>query len=459
MNTFTKFLLGLITASLLIVSCGGPMPVTEPPATQLPATQAPVVGAQINDLTIILVVDVFTEIDANQSVDKETNCSVTPDGQKYRSGESATNPLEQPHGTYVYNDVIKEVQNSGEFKLQENEGFDFNGTQSQSLADSPWIKRFDLYAFEKLPGAGLLVVAVDTDGLDLNLITQNISAAFNKFNGPNNLTLGTTNLPQTTKFVVNMSFVLIPCDPDSVLKDNLENLKKQYSIEGNNIVQELKAKYYEDATIREAVNSISPLSNLRSRLKNLGYSDTVIDDATYQAFIVYLLYDPKLRRDWQYTNFYNTLKEYFYRGWQVVYVGAAGNFEDQFSYAPASWDFVVSVSSQASPQEQNPQTPVPNAAVAGLSLAEYSNWGEVQMDGVFGGDSNFASNILGTSFAAPKFSYRIARYLIDGGVSPCTNSEPALGYLTTKDPWPTDNAGVLLDSNLPFDIAMQRYCP
>lgn len=450
--------IGLTIITVLCTSCGAPV-ATEPPALTEPSgaessedtpTAPTEPTVQINNVVVILVVDAFSSENINQN-QEDPNCAVTADGQKFRGEGSTTVMLGEPHGIFVYKDLINQIEISEEFSPVSGEGLDFSGTQS--LGNSGWIKRFDLYTFNQMTDEGLLVVAVDTDGFNLDLITQNISAAFEMFSGPNNLRLNEVDLPESSRFIVNMSFVLIPCDPNQVLIMNLEELKEQYGIEGTgDIVQELQAKYYSDSGFKEKIDAIPALNGLRSRLQSLEFADVVVDDAVFQALIVYLIYDPDLIRDWQYDNFYDTLADYFYnKGLEIVYVGAAGNFQDKFPYAPASWDFVDSISSGADEQEQNPIM-LDN----GLSLAEYSNWGEIQMDGVFPHDDR----IVGTSFAAPRFSYEIARYLIDGGKSSCNKSSPALGYAATKDPWGTDSFGNdLVDNNLPFDQAMQNYCP
>jgi multiple sugar transport system substrate-binding protein len=463
MNNKFKFLLFLVIVTILFVSCGPAAqeaPVAEPAPGEPAEPSVP-----MSDLVVVLVVDAFSDVNNAQTQDGESNCLITPNGQKFRGGESATVPLGNPHGFYVYKDFIQELESLGEFTPKAREGDDFTGTQS--FEDRGWFKRYDLYALSKNGERGLLSLAVDTDGLDLNRITQYISDAFELFSGSDTLRLGDTDLPKTDRFVVNMSFVLIPCDPDSVLKDNLQKLQDQFGIQGNaGIVQELKSRYDTDPAFKEEISTIPPLKSLKSRLEKLGYSAVVIDDAVFQAFIAYLVYDPNLGREWQITNFHDTLKRYFERGLEIVYVAAAGNFEDGFPYAPASWNFVVSASSYASQQEQNPQL-LPDLALSdqlvdnNRSLAEYSNWGEIRDDGRLYGEDQ---PIIGTSFAAPKLSAKIAHYLVDGGKSPCPDNleiQPFLGYgnndIKQFPVW--DGVHTEPYDNMTFDIAKDWYCP
>lgn len=455
MKTKTNLFFLITIVSIILVSCA-------PVATVVP-TDA--LAGDISDLIVILVVDSFSNVTSKQDTEVEKNCSVTPDGQKYKGEGSGALPIPQgdPHGIFVYKDLISQI-NPEEFTLVEYEGLDFTGTQSQSLSDSPWIVRYDLYSLKAAQSAGLLVVAVDTDGFNLESIDKYMSATLEKFSGQSDLKLNNTDIPSTSSFVVNMSFVLIPCNPDLILENNLATIMLDYKVKGELIfteygdetdfmfktVQDLKAGYFNNAngTFYDDVNSIEALADLRGRYQALydKFDPVMLDQVVFDAFILYLSYDPQLGREWQDSKFSDTLRLYLdEKGLEIVYVGAAGNFKDNFSYAPASWNYVVSVSSKPTMQEEN----------NGFTLAKYSNWGEIKMDGVF----PFDSRIIGTSFAAPVFSYQIAYYLLGGGQSPCTNSAPALGYATLKDPWDKDQNGNYLVNNLTFNDAMQGYCP
>lgn len=458
MNITRRSFLFLYIVSLLIASCGG---------TQAPAAQS----VQITDLVVILVVDTFSESDVIQSTD--ANCSVTPDalGQQFGGKVAATTYLGGPHGKYVYEDLMNLIRTSDEFNSSRPVSVNFAGINLDPNNYS-FIKSLDLIVSSEKEERGLLVVTVDTNNLSVDSMINNIPLAIDLFSN-NDVPLldHLWPLPKTNQFVVNMSFVLVPCDPDPILKDDIKNLLKKNGLDvafdnfdamtvDDFSVYNLAKQYDSNEKFHEGIYGIKPLNDLGLRLEKLGFSS--VEAAVFQAFIVYLIYDPDLNRDWQYSpnpdntcrpdqdGFYNMLCNYFYnKGLEIINVGAAGNFEDRFPYAPASWDFVDSISSQASTQEQKP-VELDN----GLSLAEYSNWGEIQMDGVFIGDSNFASNILGTSFAAPKFSYEMASYLLSGGSSPCTDSPnimPVLGYGEGNEKQSLDN--------MKFMDAMNRFCP
>jgi hypothetical protein len=83
-----------------------------------------------------------------------------------------------------------------------------------------------------------------------------------------------------------------------------------------------------------------------------------------------------------------------------------------------------------------------------LGIADYSNCGEINMDGA---SSDFNGN-TGTSYAAPKFSYNVALYLIDNNFSQCTGTNNAayevFGYADESGPW----------LNFGFDAAFNDFC-
>lgn len=135
----------------------------------------------------------------------------------------------------------------------------------------------------------------------------------------------------------------------------------------------------------------------------------------------------------------------------VVPVAAAGNglyvFKDgklvrthfQFPFAPALWNPVVAASGGQDWAQR----------------AEYSNNGEVVLDGktwvVPAGGGN-AVQVQGSSFAAPRLSASVAVYLLTGGPSPCDGHLPVLGYTDSGRREPQH----WLD--LPLNQAAAQYC-
>lgn len=516
MYTKVRFFLVLALVSTLIMSCGGAATVapaaTEAPATQPPeaaATEAPAAATEPPVATEAPPTEAPTEAPAPTEIAIGSNCSVTPDGvgQSYIGHESATAILGSPHGTYVYNDVINQIKDSKEFMdppitLSEQ----FEGGISLSPAPTApsaedkqitdlvvimvvdtfvnendeagkvdFIKRVDLYVNNTDPAKGLIVVAVDTDGLKVDSMVKNIPMTIDLFTN-NEIQIQDYFLSPTRRFVVNMSFVLVPCNPDPILQENIKDILRDQGLDKafdnfeerpleDFTVEKLGEKYDSEDSFRSQIKeNIPAIREISSRLSTYELSDKY-DSAVFHAFIVHLVYDPRNSRNWEYSpnqdntcqpgqdGFYNILCDYFYnKELEIVYVGAAGNFGYDYPLAPASWDFVDSISSTPSSGEPNPH------AVHGLLLAEYSNSGEIQDNGLFPDPGN---NIKGTSFAAPKFSYKIAHYLlVEDGQSPCKKSSPALGYATNKDPVFTNaSATPLPDNNLTFNDAMTKYCP
>lgn len=124
---------------------------------------------------------------------------------------------------------------------------------------------------------------------------------------------------------------------------------------------------------------------------------------------------------------------------QVISIGAAGNSQQTFPYAPALWDSVVSVSGSDCECADEP--------------AFYSNHGEIMLDGrhpVEGG-------VVGTSYAAPRLSVEAAMYLLRGWANPCPFDRaifPVLGYMPERQ-------GIFTPDwrNLSSHDASAEYCP
>ncbi len=437
MNTKLRFFLVLTVVSMLIVSCGGGG-----------ATEAP-------------------------STEKIQACSVTPDGdgQSYSGKVSALTILDKPHGIYVYNDVINQIETSGEFNSPITAGADFQGntglSSSSATASSitdlvvilvvdtfsnsdinqntnandvvSFTKRVDLYLDSQNNAKGLLVVAVDTNGLNFGDISKNIPAAIGFFS-MDNVQLGNIPLPKARGFVLNMSFVFVPCDSSvfDVIKPVLNKLSSDITLGLGDLksvesMEMLGANYEVGNNFYNYVNCLDEykdncrqaLGDLRARLEKLyPKNNTLINDAVFNAFIVDLVYDPDANQSWlkSFDDFQSQLKSFD----NVVYVGAAGNFEYDHPLTPASWDFVVSISSDGSTSDSNCRKDV----------ADYSNCGEVKLDGVYYGDPN----IVGTSFAAPRFSAKVAQNFLLTQPSLINSSCPMRFNISTSPTGPWNNA-------------------
>lgn len=482
MNTKLRLYSVIAVASTLIVSCGGGAPTTPSPATE-PSTL-------ITDVPATVPPTLITEV----PLEEIQSCSVLPDGdgQSYGGKVSSLTILDEPHGFYVYADVLAQIEKSNDFVVPANAPTSINElivilvvdvyleslVNESDFAESSeidsFIKGADLYLDNSTSEKGILVVAVDTKGLDYNEISKNISAALKYFTQSTDVVFHSdtgfdATLPKATGIVVNMSFVFVPCDSDvltfidPVLK-NIDTEKPELNIGQIANMEALGSRYDDvDRVFYDYVNCLNvyagdcrqAIGDLRLRLQAL-YPDYAtstdirdqIDASVFNAFVADLAYDPVADQSWlgsfptapclilddssplmtlqDCMNYYSTISQGSVFP-SVVYVGAAGNFERNLPFAPAYWDTVIGVSSQSSPQESNPQV---LDLATGLELAEYSNWGEVQQDGVYLDESNFASNIFGTSFAAPKFSALVAQHMLLGSSCPMS-----FNSLSETGPW------------------------
>jgi hypothetical protein len=368
----------------------------------------------------ILVVDDFrlkTEREPNK-VFEQGNCLVTPDGQgRYGSEGAATRATGFPHGKVVYDELITQIES--------HFGPPIASTRSGALLSNQpdWIVMADRY---QASGQDLLVVGVDTLDFTTDFMTQVIPQAIDLFSNPNNqVTLDNAFLPPFERFVVNMSFAILPCDPLGAFGKDAAGLLQEY---------------------QGLVDNIPELNALKQALEAQGATSEQVARALWQAQpFVDLAYSlaPGFNElpGWIYSDpFYELVKSQNNSDLpvQVYYVGAAGNHKLPFPFAPAIWDFVASISATTGDDYQ--------------SLADYSNYGEVRMDGRV---TNLPQ-VEGTSFAAPKFAYYAARYLLQGGRFPCTdcpdglcaNISPPLGYTQEREPW----------KNMTLDEAMGNFC-
>ena len=233
------------------------------------------------------------------------------------------------------------------------------------------------------------------------------------------------------RFVVNLSFVVIPCDVIRWLNnaDDINGLLATYN------------KMLESDT------------KLRDTLKNYNYLTGAgtwdMAKLTAGDFTMTVLRDDELARLRQglVDAFYHAIDlngfgadrrldaVYSDKHWQlfldqwvrpvssppakVILVGAAGNGVElgvppvriglPFPFAPALWDFVVSASGDG-------ESP----------LTDQLNSGEVKLD--YGGPA-LAPESTGTSYAAPRLSALQAIYLLETGRVMCDGSSPPLGYI------------------------------
>lgn len=246
------------------------------------------------------------------------------------------------------------------------------------------------------------------------------------------------------RIVLNLSFVVVPCDVVGWLDDkSLDELLATYDeMVGNDATGELKdaLRDYLDGSGRLDPTLVrgGAFTTRVLRDDRLAVLRSPLTGAFYRTVDV-REFNPGKRplagiiHDQAWTSFRHDLIEPD-GPLTVVPVGAAGNgVKDAkgnriglpFPFAPALWDFVVSASVDAEP-----------------SIAARFNSGEVKLDAT--GPAALLPGSFGSSFAAPRLSALQAKYLAETGARACGGT-PSLGYvdltgsptldLTTASPW------------------------
>jgi len=233
-----------------------------------------------------------------------------------------------------------------------------------------------------------------------------------------------------SRFVVNLSFVVIPCDVIRWLKDSdhINGLLATYSkmLENDPELRE-RLEYYNYLTTAGAwdmskltagdftmtVLRDDILAPLRQGLVDAFYRAIDLRDFSQDKKLDMVYSDPH----WQV--FLNQWVRSPGSSAKVILVGAAGNGVEYgdppvrmglpFPFAPALWDFVVSASGDGP-----------------SSFTDKLNSGEVKL--AYAGPT-LAPESLGTSFAAPRLSALEALYLMETGRVVCDGNSPPLGYI------------------------------
>jgi len=356
------------------------------------------------------------------------SCVVTPDGQQYGARGAIVGSSTQPHGDLVYQ-VAQElfIQSYGSPPTQTTENGSFPDNSPE------WLHVLEEW---RVNGESLLLAGMDTDNYNSDEIKNYVEDAIDDFFSPG-FNWGNTTFT-AHRFVLNMSFALIPCDPEQVPL----SIDDYYAI--------LEGPEW------NWLNGNQDFLALKEALDDTGKTDDEKSQVLWQIIpLLAAAYPPTIYPStdsstdtWPY---YNWLRnDYLNKSLsayqdktdiQLISVGAAGNYGEKgyvYPFAPAIWDRVISVS--ASQQTNNP---IP---------MDYSNPGEILMCGELDDNdctdstqTEFPSfvvglpfvedNEAGTSFAAPRLSYEAAIYLLNGGVIDCNNSYPWLGYAQGDGPW------------------------
>jgi hypothetical protein len=288
--------------------------------------------------------------------------------------------------------------------------------------------------------ATILAVGVDVAGYDTTRIVDELPRVMSA--------VTTATGGRISRFVVNMSFLIYPCDvaawfTGSGLAD-APTLLEAYS-QMIDRVPELQdfATFLSGLTgsDEDRVHSLQAKIPLSPWLTIELFYNLIAQAKPSSAALTQLLKDPL--NAW----FADPDRR------EVIPVGAAGNgirrfvgpggtsapVRLDFPFAPALWDSVVSVSASANGDR-----------------AFYSNSGEIMLDG--NATINVAAGteaIDGTSFSAPRLSTLEALYLIHHDNNSCAGSTPPMGYVNSSG-----GLNPLAWLNLPIGPATSaRYCP
>jgi len=479
----------LITLMILLLAlnaCGGRQtpptrPPTTPPITPPSIPSSTFTPVPTGSVAILVLDDFVDEITGDnitlveyqvlkenfekERVTKEDNCVYTTQGQAAIVGKGAAAivgkgadgteiTLPAPHGVIVFNELSKIVD-----REKEPSGAPINVPVSKKPGEEEfgpgwdWIRNVDIYDHE---GLSLALVGIDVSNYTTRTIASHLEQAISALNARG-----------YSQFVINMSFVIMPC-PDltqtdldlALIQADDTYLKYRAIIEADPDLHDLHttlndlgsvSNYVDedgnviggvDALLRLAFNPDLGPVRLRSYYSSLDYSN---DKFTQ------VLNDPLRSAVVELSNS------------NIVFpIAASGNDGLDYPYAPAMWNTVLSVGSPIiTPVVTGGATPTPMATPRQLSswvdnhnqtALFYTNSGEVVAEGCT--TYTNTERIPGTSFAAPKLSYLAALYLLQGGLPGCTGSSsivtpvPPLGYATEDGNW--NNEGI--------STAAEEYC-
>ncbi len=419
------------------------------PLVAMLITAGPVAGT--DDLTpadvAVIVLDDFSPGIDPAAHDANANCANTGRGANEieTSGGGGGLPEGFSHGRAVYETLRRSLQDTG-----------FTFTAPVDIPRDPLVP--DFLTDWRHPGLGqrLLLLGMDTAGFDTGRIAADLQ--------------GTLAYLRTafgvTRFVLNMSFVITPCDvpgwlaaKGSPLSDT-ELIAAYHRLVDRNPdadslhrrIDELASSLLAD-TLAERLHRDRELREITQRVATNTFYELWTARTVKQLMqlqdLPALAYDRVTALD-PLQSFLATRP--FDAG--VTSVGAAGNgvhaktghlIRINYPFAPAIWNTVVSTSALESGQR-----------------AGYSNSGEVILDGSATlpvAATAAARGVHGTSFAAPRLSARHALHLMRGHPTTCAapgkaEHLPPLGYtdITAETETPQWN-------NLTLAAAVTTHCP
>jgi hypothetical protein len=451
-------------------------------------------GSDSGEAVAVLVIDAFEPLAGNPETvigeQSDSNCIVDPSGQGgwisgaggwisgaggwisgaggwisgaggWISGASQQ-PILDPHGRIVYNELEALIRQGGGVLEEFHIGSDLADT---ATPDTDWLRDVGRWSFNEGEG-DIWLVAVDTDQYTSSVIGTRIQDAVELLD----------RQFRVTKFVLNMSFAIVPCDDVLTLEDYEDTLNEPEfdafhdeliaaftalgeTANGTPLPEEVvefldspRAEAFRQRLVERQRNQFTNCYPVSIDGVSQGSSDTpgqqpnqdgnvgttglpvttICDDVQPQndpmGQVITRLQNAELQN--------GTIS--------IIPIAASGNRGDAFSFAPGFWPEVVSVSAFYNDPE----------LCAGFEIPP-SNRGEVQMYGMY-------DCLPGTSFAAPRLSLEAGVYLLRGGQVLCTDgaearSSPPLAYLLGEDA-NGDPTFEYLFNNLERVEAARLYC-
>jgi hypothetical protein len=440
------------SAAVLVVDVFEPLPTTSPEATATPEVTPDVSG----DCALTPDGEPHSEIaeSGNRAISGAGNRAISGAGNRAISGAGGKIVID-PHGRLVYHEIEALLRTGG-------------GTQAELVLGSepsinrPWIRDIGRW---QTKGGNMVLAAVDTDGYNTDVIGSRIQETVQLLNQRYGI----------TRFVINMSFVVVPCDSVTAPLDYLkilddpayQNLKQALDAaiaNGEDLVDVMVRQpdfpaFRQDVLNQRTVQFERTLESCYGQPsipRGTGQTGAAAQQAAPTAAPTLTAAaqpiapgagpgtqacqnllrgnDPLAQRLTQ-------LDGSQLNGGtaQIIAIASSGNRGDSFSFAPGYWPNVVSVGADYTGWDK-----------CDLQTEPLGNMGEVRMSGLY-------DCLSGTSFAAPRLSYEAGLYLMLGGAMSCNGSDgtssPPLAYTLDHN-----GDGIFDFYNWPRVEGADRYC-
>jgi hypothetical protein len=424
-------------------------------------------GVDGNNTTAILVVDAFEPlpgfIPPRLEDQSDKNCIIDPTGQGgwisgaggwisgaggwisgaggWISGAggwisgAAQQPILDPHGRLVYNEMEALVRTGGGILTEFYIGSKLADT---TTPNTDWLRDVGRWNMGADQG-DILLAALDTDEYTSEVMADRIRETVELFNRRFGV----------TRFVVNMSFAIVPCDDvltpgdyQEFLDEEAPEFRAEFEAAMDALVATVggaplpesvaefldtpEAEQFRQQLVQAQGEQFDPCYPVRDGLSTPNDSSptnqaTQPDNRQQNGLPADAICSEVQPENDPLAQSLLKLKNTELQGipLSIIPIAASGNRGDTYSFAPGFWPEVVSVSAFYDTPEFCAGFPLPP-----------SNAGEVQMYGMY-------DCLPGTSFAAPRLSLEAGVYLLRDGTVSCAGleaeSSPPLSYLHGQD--------------------------